>query len=44
MGSAACVERLWSEADAIVSKRRKGLSPITLEMILFLKKLRFVGS
>ena len=38
MGSAACVERLWSEADAIVSKRRNGLSPITLEMILFLKK------
>ena len=37
MGSAACVERLWSEADAIVSKRRNGLSPITLEMILFLK-------
>ena len=38
MGSAACVERLWSEADAIFTKRRNGLSPITFEMILFLKK------
>ena len=35
MGFAACVERLWSEADAIFTKRRNGLSPITFEMILF---------
>ena len=43
MGSAACVERLWSKVDAIVSKRKK-LPPVTLEIILFLKKPRLVGS
>ena len=40
MGTAACVERLWSEGDALMTKRRKGMSPITTEMILFLKKNR----
>ena len=38
MGTAACVERLWSEADEVVTKRRKAMNPVTLEMILFLKK------
>jgi hypothetical protein len=38
MGSAACVETLWSEADALMDKRRQALSPINFEMILFLKK------
>ena len=38
MGSAAYIEHLWSKADAILIKRRLGLSPITLEMILFLEE------
>ena len=37
-GSAAVVESLWSMYDAFNSKRRRGMSPITVEMILFLKK------
>jgi hypothetical protein len=37
-GSAAVVESLWSVYDAFNSKRRRGMSPITVEMILFLKK------
>ncbi len=37
-GSAAVVESLWSMYDAFNSKRRHGMSPITVEMILFLKK------
>jgi hypothetical protein len=39
-GSAAVVESLWSMYDAFNSKRRHGVSPITVEMILFLKKNR----
>ena len=39
-GSAAVVEGLWSMYDAFNSKRRRGMSPITVEMILFLKKNR----
>ncbi len=39
-GSAAVVESLWSMYDAFNSKRRCGMSPITVEMILFLKKDR----
>jgi hypothetical protein len=38
-GSAAVVESLWSMYDAFNSKRY-GMSPITVEMILFLKKNR----
>jgi hypothetical protein len=38
VGSAAVVESLWSMYDAFNSKRRRGMSPITVEMILFLKK------
>jgi hypothetical protein len=38
IGSAAVVESLWSMYDALNSKRRCGMSPITVEMILFLKK------
>ena len=38
MGTAACVERLEREGDNVQTKRRKGMSPITLELILFLKK------
>ena len=37
MGSAAIVERLWSKADCIYTKRRAGLSPLVFEMIMFLK-------
>ena len=39
-GSAAVAvaESLWSVYDAFNSKRRRGMSPITVEMILFLKK------
>ena len=37
-GSAAVVESLWSMYDAFNTKRRRGMSPITVEMILFLKK------
>ena len=39
-GSAAAVESLWSMYDAFNSKRRRGMSPIMVEMILFLKKNR----
>ena len=38
VGSCAEVERLWSEEDVILTKRRKKLIPIVLEEILFLKK------
>ena len=38
LGSAAVVESLWSEEDALMSKRRHGMNPITNEAILFLKK------
>ena len=31
------VENLWSVFDAFNDKRRRGISPITNEMILFLK-------
>ena len=37
-GSAAVVESLWSMYDAFNTKRRRGMSPITVEMILYLKK------
>jgi hypothetical protein len=37
-GSAAVVESLWSMYDAFNSKRRRVMSPIMVEMILFLKK------
>ena len=36
--SAAVVESLWSMYDAFNTKRRRGMSPITVEMILYLKK------
>ncbi len=39
-GSAAVVESLWRTFNALNSKRRCGMSPITVEMILFLKKNR----
>ncbi len=32
------MESLWSMYDAFISKRCHGMSPITVEMILFLKK------
>ena len=38
LGSAAIVEALWSEADALLIKRRRSMAPITIELILFLKK------
>ncbi len=38
IGSAAVVESIWSMYDAFNSKRHHGMSPITVEMILFLKK------
>ena len=37
LGTAACVERLWSEGDDLMTKRCNGICPITTEMILFLK-------
>ena len=38
-GAAAIVESLWSEQDALQSgKRRSGMTPLTIECILFLKK------
>lgn len=40
LGSAAVVESLWSEQDALMSKRRQGMTPLTNECILFLKKNR----
>ena len=36
--TAATCESLWSKADEILRKRRQGMSPRTLEMILFLKE------
>ena len=37
--SAAIVESLWSEDDCLLgNKRRHGMSPVTNECILFLKK------
>jgi hypothetical protein len=39
-GSAAVVESCWSMYDTFNSKRRHGMSPIMVEMILFLKKNR----
>jgi hypothetical protein len=38
IGSAAVVESLWSMYNAFNSKRCHGMSPITVEMILFRKK------
>lgn len=38
LGSAAVVESLWSEEDALMSKRRQGMHPMTNEAIMFLKK------
>jgi len=38
IGSAAIVESLWSMYVALITKRRRGMSPITAEMILYLKK------
>ena len=39
MGSAAIVESLWSEQDNLLAnKRRRGMSPMLVECILFLKK------
>ena len=37
-GTAACFERLWSERDDLMTKRCKGIYPITTEKILILKK------
>ena len=37
-GSAAVVESLWSMYDAFNTKRRRSMSHITVEMILYLKK------
>ena len=38
LGTAACVERLWSEGDDLMKKRCKGICLITTEIILILKK------
>lgn len=38
--TAATCEALWSKADDLLRKRRQGMSPRTLEMILFLKENR----
>lgn len=40
LSSAAIVEQLWSEADAILVKRRRRMNPIMLECLLFLKANR----
>lgn len=37
LGSAAEVERLWSSADEILTKKRLGMHPETFENLLFLK-------
>ncbi len=37
-GSAAVVESLWSMYDVFNTKRRRGMSPITVKMILYLRK------
>jgi hypothetical protein len=39
-GSAAVVKSLWSMYEEFNSKRHRGMSPIMVEMILFLKKNR----
>jgi prophage tail gpP-like protein len=38
MGSAAVVESNWSGLDHFITKRRKGMSPLLTEMIMFLKR------
>ena len=39
LSSAAIVESLWSEADGLLAnKKKRGMAPITVEMILYLKK------
>ncbi len=38
MGCSTVVESLWSEEDALLTKRRQGMTPLTNECILFLKK------
>ena len=38
-GSAAVVESLWSMYDALNTKRRCGMLPITVKMIVYLKKI-----
>jgi hypothetical protein len=38
MGSAAVVESNWSGLDHLITKRRKGMSPLLTEMIMFLKQ------
>ena len=40
LGSAAIVECLWSKFDALVILRRRGMSPIMVEGILYLKENR----
>ena len=40
LGSAAIVECLWSKFDALVLQRRRGMSPIMVEGILYLKENR----
>ena len=40
VGSAAVVESMWSEADVILIKRRRCMSPYVFEAILFLKSNR----
>ena len=40
LSSAATVEQLWSEADAILVKHRRRMNPIILECLLFLKSNR----
>ena len=37
LGSAAEIERVWSTAGLIMTSRRKGTSPLTLEALLFLE-------
>ena len=40
LSSSALVERLWSKADAILDQRRRALSPLIVETLLFLKENR----
>ena len=37
-GAAAIVESLWSEQDVLQSGKRRSVTPLTIECILFLKK------
>ena len=37
LASAACVEQFWSEADAVLTKRRSVMSPAVFECIMYLK-------